>query len=372
MVSRRDECRQKFQAVARYLQSRGLEAVILTRRCNFAWFTAGGLNHVGTASEFGAALLLITPEKVVCITNGIEEPRLAAEELAGLDIALRAHGWWDLAEAERIWSAELGNRPAAADGPVPGVGRALSPLDADFNTLRYQLNEAELDRYRKLGPEVAAALETACRQARPGMTEHELAGRIARELMERGIRAPVVLVANEERVRRFRHPLPTGAKFTRYGMGVCSAERDGLNVSVSRLFAFGPIDEDLLRRHEAVCAVDAAMMAATRPGATLGEIFQACRTAYAQAGFADEWKRHHQGGLTGYLGRENRATPESPVRVLPNQAYAWNPSIAGTKSEDTILALPDRTEIISTTGGWPMKGYPAGGQMWLRNEILRI
>jgi antitoxin VapB len=118
--------------------------------------------------------------------------------------------------------------------------------------------------------------------------------------------------------------------------------------------------------------VDAALMGATRPGATLGEIFAVCQKVYADAGFPDEWKLHHQGGLTGYQGRENRATPGSSTRVLPNQAYAWNPSIAGTKSEDTILVLPDRTEIISATGQWPMKGYSAGGRTWMRNEILNI
>ena len=367
MLSRRDECRQKFGAVVRYLESKELQAAILTRRANFIWFTAGGLNHVGTGSDLGSSSLLITREKVVCITKTIEEHRVTAEEMADLGIEVRAYPWWDNNEAARIWAAELGDRPAAADAPVAAIGRPLPPLGAEFDALRQQLNEAEIERYRKAGPEVAAALETACRQARPGMTEYELAGRILRELMERGFRSPTALVANEERVRRFRHPLPTKAKITKYGMGVCGAERDGLYVSVSRLFAFGPIDADLLRRHEAVCRVDAALMGATRPGATLGEIFAVCQKVYADAGFPDEWKLHHQGGLTGYQGRENRATPGSSTRVLPNQAYAWNPSIAGTKSEDTILVLPDRTEIISATGQWPMKGYSAGGRTWMRN-----
>ena len=80
----------------------------------------------------------------------------------------------------------------------------------------------------------------------------------------------------------------------------------------------------------------------------------------------------HQGGLTGYAGRENKATPGMGVRVMENQAYAWNPSITGTKSEDTVLVLPDRTEIISATGQWPTKPYTAGGRTWLRNDILSV
>jgi antitoxin VapB len=267
---------------------------------------------------------------------------------------------------------ELGGRPAAADATVEGLPAGVQPVGMDFDRLRWQLNEAEIERYRKLAPEVGLALETACKAVRPGMTEHELAARIAAELRQRAIRGPVILVANEERVRRFRHPLPTRAKFTGYGMGVCVGERDGLHVSATRLFAFGPIDEDLHRRHEAVNAVDAVMMAATRPDRTLGEIFDACRKAYADGGFADDWKLHHQGGLCGYQARENRATPESPIRVLANQVYGWNPSITGTKSEDSILVLPDRTEIISATGQWPTKAHTAGGMTFERNEILPL
>lgn len=372
MLSRQDECRWKHRAVVQYLESRGLEAVILTRRCNFAWFTGGGLNHVSTGSDVGAASLLVTREGALCITNNIEGPRVSAEDLEGLGIELRSHFWWDSAEAARLWLAELGGRSAAADAAAEGLPAGVQPLGADFDRIRWQLDDGDVERYRKLAPEVGLALEMACKAVRPGMTEDELAARIAAELRERAIRGPVILVANEERVRRFRHPLPTAAKFSKYGMGVCVGERDGLHVSATRLFTFGPIDEDLRRRHVAVNAVDAAMMAATRPDRTLGEIFDVCRKAYADGGFAEDWKLHHQGGLCGYQARENRATPGSSIRVTANQVYGWNPSITGTKSEDTILVLPDRTEIISATGQWPTNPYAAGGLTFERNEILRL
>ena len=74
----------------------------------------------------------------------------------------------------------------------------------------------------------------------------------------------------------------------------------------------------------------------------------------------------------GYVARENRATPGSTIPVSANQVYGWNPSIAGTKSEDTILVLPERTEIFTGTGSWPTKAYSAGGQTWMRNEILDL
>ncbi|MDT8304742.1 MAG: hypothetical protein RRC07_02300 [Anaerolineae bacterium] len=34
------------------------------------------------------------------------------------------------------------------------------------------------------------------------------------------------------------------------------------------------------------------------------------------------------------------------------QVFAWNPSIAGTKSEDTILAGESGNEILTAMDGW--------------------
>jgi len=89
-------------------------------------------------------------------------------------------------------------------------------------------------------------------------------------------------------------------------------------------------------------------------------------------GFADEWKLHHQGGPCGYGPRDFVAVPGHPAQVLCDQAFAWNPSITGTKSEDTILVGPDRNEILSATGNWPTTHYEAGGQTWLRCDILEV
>ena len=63
-------------------------------------------------------------------------------------------------------------------------------------------------------------------------------------------------------------------------------------------------------------------------------IFDLVVKTYAAVGFADEWRKHHQGGACGYEPREYLAVPESPDRVALGEEYAWNPSITGYKSED--------------------------------------
>jgi hypothetical protein len=52
------------------------------------------------------------------------------------------------------------------------------------------------------------------------------------------------------------------------------------------------------------------------------------------------------------------------------QVYAWNPSIAGTKSEDTILVAPAGNEVLTAIAGWPEIVVEAGGERLSRPAIL--
>jgi hypothetical protein len=105
-------------------------------------------------------------------------------------------------------------------------------------------------------------------------------------------------------------------------------------------------------------------------GTRIGDVFKGGLEAYAAQGFPDEWKLHHQGGPAGYMAREYRATLDVDDRVVPNQVFAWNPSIAGTKSEDTILATPDGPEIVSLSPGFPTIDVRSGDLLLPRSDIL--
>jgi antitoxin VapB len=128
-----------------------------------------------------------------------------------------------------------------------------------------------------------------------------------------------------------------------------------------------------LRRKELACGrVDATMFSRTRPGATIGDIFQAAVDAYAAEGFPGEWQLHHQGGPAGYNPREFVATPGETEVVVEGQAYAWNPSITGVKSEDTILVGTGGNEILTTIAGWPTLTVEVDGQAWARPAVLEM
>ena len=54
------------------------------------------------------------------------------------------------------------------------------------------------------------------------------------------------------------------------------------------------------------------------------------------------------------------------------QVYAWNPSITGCKSEDTVLVTDSGVEVLTATDGWPMIRATAGGVEYERPAILEI
>ena len=153
-------------------------------------------------------------------------------------------------------------------------------------------------------------------------------------------------------------------------MLVASVRRHGLQASATRLVHFGELPAELRDRHNACALVDACFNLETRPGASAGQIFARAMHTYAAAGYPDEWRLHHQGGACGYAGRDYKATPASDEVVLENQAFAWNPSITGTKSEDTVLATSGGPEVLTPAYDWPMVDTEYHGQVFPRPDIL--
>lgn len=366
------EAADKLSRLRALMTERGATAVVLTRIANFAWLTGGGRSFINIAAEGGAAWIAVTPARVAVVTSNIEAERLREEELAGLDWEVLAADWWDDGGMQRRLAEVVGGSgPVLADGGVPGAVDGAAAVTA----LRTRLSEPEQVRAAELGRETATALEDCCRTIRSGDTEFAIAGRLAAECLTRGIVPIVHLVASDKRVYTRRHPLPTRAAVDKYAMVVVCGLRGGLVVSCTRLVHLGTVEEDLRRRVLAAATVDAEMIAATRPGTTSGGVFAAARAAYARTGFADEWQRHHQGGLAGYASREWRAVPDGAQTIAEGQIFAWNPSVAGAKSEDTVLSTgePAGPRVLTETGRWPLLEIrTSGGALVRRPDILEV
>lgn len=360
------EQERKEEQIRALLAERGLDALLLRRASSFAWATCGASSYINTATDYGEGMLLYTPDARYVVANNIEAPRLREEEgLREQGWEFLTHNWYEQADSVSRVTAGL---QLGADGPFPGA----TDLSAEVGKLRSHLMSEEVDRFRELGRLCAEAMAAAIPQVQPGQTEHEIAGVLARETALRGAWPIVDLVATDERIFKYRHPLPTGKKLERYAMLVLCGRRQGLVCSITRLVHFGALPGELRAKQEAVARVDAAYLGATRPGTRSQEVFARAVQTYAHAGYPNEWRLHHQGGPAGYEAREALGTPIATEIVAEGQAYAWNPSITGVKSEDTFLVGTQQNEVITHVPDWPTLEVDFEGQSFRRPAILEV
>ncbi|WP_225334188.1 M24 family metallopeptidase [Halomicrobium urmianum] len=338
-----------------YLSENDLEAVWFARPNSFAWVTGGGDNVVDRAGDVGVAAAGYDGDGVTVVTDNIEAPRLRDEELPA-DATVEAVQWYEDGLAEAVERASP--TPAAADFDVPGFE------SVDASALRQPLTDEQIEQYRSLSEDVAAAVESVARGCSADDTEREVAAELRRAIEAEGAGTPVVLVGSGERAQRYRHYTPTDVELGDYALLSVTADRDGLFASTTRTVAFDA-PEWLAERTRDAMRVEATALAATREvgneGGTAGDVFEAIQDAYADLGWEGEWRNHHQGGAAGFAGREWIATPDHGAPVELPMAYSWNPTVQGAKSEDLHLVTGDDVEPVTATGEWPTREVSAIG-----------
>jgi len=226
-------------------------------------------------------------------------------------------------------------------------------IELKIASCRYQLTRDELDRIRNLGRDAGEAMDCVIASLIPGESEIEIAEKLRSGLGRKALTSVVTLVAADDRIPRFRHPVPTSNRWINTLLLVTCAKKSGLIVSLSRVVCAGEIPDDLRARTEAAAFVNARLIFATRPGTRGKELYKIAAEAYAEQGFPDEIDRHHQGGAAGYKTRDWVAHPNSAEVVQVDQAFAWNPSITGTKVEETGIVTSNGFEIITASPNFP-------------------
>ena len=318
----------------------GLGAVLLGLPANFAWYTGGADNRVDPSVPLGVAAVLVTPDAEYVVTDNIEAGRMREEQTTGFEVV--EHPWYE--KASSLYRELAGGATLGTDFPLEGA----RDVSEEVAPLRYVLDAEAIELYRRAGAETAAAMGEAAASVSVGMTEYEAGADLVAACRERGLTTSVTLVAADDRIARYRHPIPQGDTIQRRVMLVVCAERGGLYVSLTRIVDFEEPEPELARRQEASEEVLRRFREeATRPGRTLADAFKDCKSFYAEAGFPDEWRLHHQGGMAGYAAREIIATPETRQEIQVGQAFAWNPSITGAKAEETFILTGDGPEVIT-------------------------
>lgn len=335
--------RKRRARVTALLERHSLAAALLRTPANFAWYTGGADNRVNQAETNGVAGVLVTPDAEFVITSTIEAARMRTEQTPDLEVI--AHPWYE--DAGSAIRALIGDGALGVDGPPDATAPGAVDLARELAPLRYVLDADAIARYRAVGRDALAALDEAVQAVRAGMMEREAAGLVATACWRRGLYTPVILAAADERIARYRHPLAGATPIARRLMLVLCAERGGLVANLTRWVHLVPPDDEWTRRQQTCEAILRRMREeATQPGHTLAQAFADCQRYYAAAGYPDEWRLHHQGGLTGYAPREVIATPTSDMVIQPGHAFAWNPSVTSAKAEETFVLTESGPEII--------------------------
>lgn len=365
-MGRDAEIQEKEKRIRGLLQSKGFTGVLLKRQANFSWMTGGGLNLVGITTEVGATSLLIMKDEKYLISNNIEGPRMIHEEgLEAQGFIVKTYPWYEDQEAA-IVKAIVKEGPLGSDVPFPGAVTVAE----EIARLRYSLTPEEVERYRWLGERASLALEKTMGETRKGEKESEVVGRLCRELWKDRIDPVTLMAAADERVSKFRHPIPSEKRVDRYLMVSVNARKWGLIVSLTRFLHFGRLPAELKEKYLANVFIDCVFMAATRPGTPARQVLKRGIEAYQEKGFPEEWKLHHQGGSIGYTGRDYRTHFNTEDIIQENQAFTWNPSLTGTKSEDTILASSKGVELITRPLSYPSFSMTVEGISFVRPDIL--
>ena len=358
------ELSAKHFQVLDWLRKEGLDGILLKRNENIAWLTGGAVElRVLTPNETGVAALLVTADGGrYYLTTANEAPRLHDEEFGLLDFEPIVFPWY--ANDTDGAALQKTHGKLASDTPIPGCNPAhLFPL-------RASLQETEIERFRWLGAQTADAVTAVLQELKPGLTEYAMEAEIAEALLSRGILPSVYLMATDDRILKYKHAVARGKRLEKYGMINLCARKWGLTVSITRFAHFGPLPAELEARFHAAAQVNAALLHATREGATSAELFRAAAEAYVSNGFPGDEQLHHQGGPTGYWEREWVATPEGKESVVNRQAFAWNPSIRGGKVEDTVLLHDGKIELLTPTPELPALESSANGHAYPATGVL--
>lgn len=331
----------KLRALDAICASHKADAIHIRMQKNISWLL-GGRSHIGLFSVEGAASLIVKDGDIYLLADNIEADRLMEEEFAGISLTPVVHPWYG---AESAFSL--------AEALIKGRMMTDSQAEEELRGLRMALDEEGLEALRYVGAGIGAVIEEVCLSVSRGDSEYEMAGELAGKCTKLGIDPNLAIAAVDDRVFRYRHPLPTGKRLDKYAMLVLVGRYRGIYASVTRFISFGPDSPESAKRRAAVSSQYASLHRATRPGARLGDIFAALAGRYAELGYPGEWAKFHQGGPIGYAAREIKACLGTDVSVETGQAYAWNPSVPGYKVEDTFIVGRTENETVTRTPRLP-------------------
>ncbi len=344
---------EKIGRVRKLLTARKIDGIVISDERNFSWISAGGRAAGDPGARTAPVRLLVTLDRLYCIADNETGPRVMDEELAGQGYEWVRHAW---TQSEReVLQPLLKDRRILWDSRAAAAEYGAGPAGlVDLSELYFPVTLGEAKKLRWLGRKTSDVVEQVAALVQPGMSELDAQYLLQRELSYWDIVPAVTLASADDRTRSYARPVAAGNPIKQYlGIDV-TARRWGLSVALSRRAYFGEPTPDLAKAWKDTPKLEAAFLAATRVGGTLGGVIAAAEKSYREAGFPEEWKLRDQGGplLTGEY--PERVLPGDKTPIQPGMVLAWSPMAGGARYQDTYLVRPDGSlENLTAPQTWP-------------------
>ncbi|MDP1818903.1 MAG: aminopeptidase P family protein [Acidimicrobiales bacterium] len=330
------------------------DAVLITHLTNIRYLTG----FTGSA-----ALLLVTPDSALLVTDGRYEEQAAGElEQAGVPVHLEigrtvavqrqalvgasaAHGrlgleaeqvtWADQQRYEREWFPDV----------------ELVPTHRVVEARRAVKDEGEVARIELACAIADAALASMAPHLEAGPTEAGFASELdgaMRRLGADDVSFETIVASGPNGSRP--HHLPSGRVVSRGDLVVIDfgALVDGYHSDMTRTLAVGgadALDATQRRMVEVVRASQAAGVAAVAPGVPTGDVDRACREVIVEAGWGDAFV-HGTGHGVGLDIHEDPRVPGTGDatldvgHVVTVEPGVYLPGHGGVRVEDTVVVTP--------------------------------
>ena len=253
--------------------------------------------------------------------------------------------------ARRVAVAGLERLPVMAWESVRGRAGALDVVDiaTELARLRRRKSPLEVELLREAGRRTDAALDAARAEARPGVTERELAARIGYALGAEWSFPPTVISGNDDPIP-IREPTDRRLERGDTVMVDIGAAHEGYQADASRTFVLGEANAEQRRLWEAVERAYEAAVAATRPGVRIASIHEAAAAAAEAVGYGLAHRVGHGIGLATSF--EWPDVPNEQAIFEPGMTICIEPGLvapgAGVmKIEDDVVVTDDGCELLT-------------------------
>lgn len=375
------EYRRRHAAVSARMRERGIDALLVTSKENVVYFS--GIQTIEWISKHRPmglivpveprAPVLVIPETLVAVareTSWVEEVRpwggvriadapadpVTAMERTLVELGLQdatigfEHGYGQFLRFPKYQYDDLLAR-------VPGV-KVVDGADAIWRT-RAIKSDLEAEAMRRVCAATDRAFEEGFAALREGMSEREIAAIMyARMARETGEQPEFMMVRSGKRKYGMSNVPPFDKKVEKGDLVVVDAGARYKNYvsDFMRMACIGEPSKDQRYMFDADLRAQIAGVEAVRPGATTGDVFDACYKVLADAKLTEHAKIARVGHGIGLevhewpsvdKGGEIALEPGMIITVEPIFSDRPNAQIGNFAIEDLVLVTPTGHEVLS-------------------------